>query len=61
VQHLTLTLTQDAFDHLKALQRKKRWDWPATFSTNCRGDIWPFATRGYTPEKEREELRAPPA
>jgi len=52
-----LTLTRAEFDDLKALQRKKRWDWPAVFSVNNRRDIWPFVTRGWTPEQEREPVR----
>jgi hypothetical protein len=52
-----LTITRAEFDHLKALQLKKRWDWPAVFSVNNRCDIWPFVTRGWTPEQEREPVR----
>jgi hypothetical protein len=57
MERLRLSITRAEFDYLKALQRRKRWDWPAVFSTNPRGDIWPFATRGYTPTVEREEVR----
>jgi hypothetical protein len=52
-----LTLTQAEFDELKALQRTKRWDWPAVFSVSPRdGEIWPYVRRGYTPEQEREPV-----
>jgi hypothetical protein len=50
-------LTRKEFDGLKALQVRMRWDWPAVFSTNCRGDIWPFARYGYTPDADRLEVR----
>jgi hypothetical protein len=52
-----LTFTRKEYDWLRSLQRKKRWDWPAVFSTNARGDIWPYVTYGWTPEREREEVR----
>jgi hypothetical protein len=49
-------LTQEEFDHLKALQVAKRWDWPATFSTNYRGEIWPYVGHGPTRAEDREEV-----
>ena len=52
-----LTLTRAEFDHLKALQRKKRWDWPAVFSINNQRDIWPFVRRRWTPLQEREPVQ----
>ena len=52
-----LKVTRAEFDYLRVLQRKKRWGWPAVFSTNHRGDIWPFVTRSYTPVAAREEVR----
>jgi hypothetical protein len=55
MERLILSLTRAEFEHLKALQRRKRWDWPAVFSTNPRGDIWPFVTRGYTSEIKRKK------
>jgi hypothetical protein len=57
MERVKLTITRAEFDYLRALQRSKRWDWPAVFSTNPQGDIWPFATRGYTHPSEREEVR----
>jgi hypothetical protein len=29
------------------------WTWPATFSRNARGEIWPSVTKGLTPEHTR--------
>lgn len=52
-----LTFTRKEYDWLRSLQRQKRWDWPATFSANARGDIWPYVTHGWTPEHEREQVR----
>jgi hypothetical protein len=53
----TLTFTRDEFERLKALQIQRRWDWPATFSTNCHGEIWPFSSYGYTQSEDREQIR----
>jgi hypothetical protein len=52
-----LTLTRAEFEQLKALVRRKRWDWPAVFSVNHHREIWPFATYKRTPEEEREPVR----
>jgi hypothetical protein len=57
MERFKLSLTRSDFDFLRSLQRRRLWDWPAVFSTNPRGDIWPFATSGYTPAKDREEVR----
>ena len=53
----TLAFTRDEFDELVQLQKRRRWDWPAVFSTNEYGDIWPFTTYGWTPDLQREQLR----
>lgn len=53
----TVTFTRDEFDELVRLQKRRRWDWPAVFSTNEYGDIWPWTTYGWTPDSEREQLR----
>ena len=53
----TLTIARDEFEYLKALQVKHRWDWPATFSANCRGEIWPFWSYGHTRSEDREQIR----
>ena len=52
-----LEITREQFDGFKKLQVKKRWDWPATFSTNSKGPIWPYVTNGRTPEKDRNDVR----
>ena len=52
-----LTLTRTELEQLKALVRRKRWDWPAVFSVNQHREIWPFATYKRTPEEEREPVR----
>jgi hypothetical protein len=51
-----LRLTGEEFDHLRALQVAKRWDWPAAFSTNSKGDIWPYVEHGPTRAAGREEV-----
>ena len=53
---LPLQITRDQFRELEALQVKHRRDWPAVFSTNARGDIWPFACFGPTPLEWRKEV-----
>jgi hypothetical protein len=45
-RRMELDITETDFADLKALQIRHRWDWPAVFSTNPQGDIWPFVTRG---------------
>jgi hypothetical protein len=51
------TITANEFAELERLQVKSRRDWPLVFSANCRGDVWAYFTRGYSPEEQREELR----
>jgi hypothetical protein len=45
------------FEELRELQRKHRWDWPATFSSNRKGEIWSYVTRGWTTYENRDELQ----
>jgi|SRR5579884_307925 len=52
----TIHITRHDFNELRRLQRRKRWDWPAVFSVNPRGVIWPFVTNGWTPEDERIDV-----
>ena len=54
---ISVPLTQEEFQELRRMQIHFRWDWPATFSANYLGDIWPFVTYNYTPEKLRLQLR----
>ena len=53
----TLEISQKEFEEFRQLQLRKRWDWPAAFSANCNGDVWPWVTHGYTREDERENVR----
>ena len=53
----SLEITRAEFDKFKELQIRKRWDWPATFSTNARGAIWPYVTNGRTPLQDRIDVR----
>ena len=52
-----LNFSRDEFGQLRALQIERRWDWPATFSTNCHGEVWPYSTPGFTHEVDREPVR----
>ena len=54
---ISVRLTRAEFSKLRQLQVKFRWDWPATFSANQHGHIWPYITPGYTPESDRLQLR----
>ena len=54
---ISVPLTQEEFNQLRKMQVKFRWDWPATFSANEHGHIWPFKTYSYTPDFQRIPLR----
>jgi hypothetical protein len=54
---LIVCFTLNEFEYLKALQVKRRWDWPAIFSTNCHGEIWCPPGYGYTHKQNREDVR----
>ncbi len=54
---ISVPLTQEEFNQLRRMQIKFRWDWPATFSANAHGHIWPFKTYSYTREFQRIQLR----
>ena len=49
-------ITRSQLEEIKQLQLRKRPDWPATFSVNCQGRIWPFANWGHTPEHNRDAI-----
>jgi hypothetical protein len=52
-----VTITAYDLAELERLRVKSRQDWPLVFSANCRGNVWAYFTRGYSPEEQREELR----
>jgi hypothetical protein len=52
-----LEITHEEFIELLSLQRKCRPDWPAAFSTNPRGHIWPWVCYGWTPLESRDYVR----
>lgn len=54
---IPVPMTKEELSSLKKLQVQFRWDWPATFSANWHGDIWPFITYSYTREDQRIQLR----
>jgi len=54
VQKLQLSRTE--FDEFRALVIRERWDWPAVFSVNPKGEIWPWVTWGWTPEYEKIDV-----
>jgi hypothetical protein len=55
MREIRLTLKEIA--QLIQLQKTKKWEWPAVFSTNSHGSIWAGTTFSRTPIEEREELR----
>ena len=50
-------ITRAEFQEFRELQERRRWDWPATFSTDPNGDVWPYVRNGYTPLAERHNVR----
>jgi hypothetical protein len=51
------TISPIEYQEFRNLQVRRRWDWPAAFSANEHGSIWPFVTFGYTRGQSREEVR----
>ena len=45
---IVIELRTEDFDVFKEVQVKPRWDWPACFSTNSRGERWPGVTHELT-------------
>ncbi len=54
---ISVPITREEFNKLRQLQIKFRWDWPAAFSANEHGHIWPYITPGYTTEENRFAMR----
>lgn len=54
---VSVPITREEFNKLRQLQIKFRLDWPATFSANEHGHIWPYITPGYTTEDNRLHVR----
>jgi hypothetical protein len=52
-----VAMTEAEFQELKELQRKRRWDWPAWFSSNQSGEIWACMGRGWSKREDRIDLR----
>lgn len=50
-------VTRTQYRALRELQERERWDWPATFSVNPAGEVWPFVTYGYARREERRNIR----
>lgn len=51
-----IRLTPKELIQLTQLKLTKKWKWPAVFSTNPQGEIWPGITYGVTPIEHRVEL-----
>ena len=50
-------LTRGDFDKFRSLVIEQRWDWPAVFSINPSGEIWPYIRNGWTPPEERHHIQ----
>ena len=51
MQYITMTFKE--FKQFRDVQVKSRWDWPATFSCNQSGQVWPPPGYGFTDEADR--------
>jgi len=51
-----ILVSRTDLEDIKRLHIKSRSDWPAVLSTNVHGEIWPFATYGYTQGRDREDV-----
>jgi len=54
---MTIGITRTELDQIRNLPIRRRSDWPAVFSTNCHGEVWLFATYGFTRDEYREQIR----
>lgn len=52
-----IPITRGEYEQFKELQLEKHWKFPIVFSTNSRGQIWPFITNGKTPEEKRDYVQ----
>ncbi len=57
---VVLPITPEQFEQVRDLVLRRRWDWPAVFSTNCHGEVWPWVTYGLTREEYREHVQELP-
>ena len=51
-----ITLAFNEFEQFRDVHVKHRWDWPATFSCNPSGQVWPTPGYGFTNEEDRMYL-----
>ena len=49
-------LTRADFNDFRSLVVRERWDWPAVFSINPAGQIWPWVRNGWTPPEDRHYI-----
>ncbi|MDE0336674.1 MAG: hypothetical protein OXI80_03305 [Caldilineaceae bacterium] len=50
-------VSSEELEELREVQIKPKWGWPARFSCNEWGQVWPFTTLSLTPESERVHLK----
>ena len=51
-----LLVSSEELEVLREVQIKPKWGWPARFSCNEWGQVWPFTTSSRTPESDRVHL-----
>jgi hypothetical protein len=52
-----IDVTPEEFKKLTQLQHQHKWEWPAVFSVNEHGQIWPGVTYGWTHFGDRKPVR----
>lgn len=52
-----LEVTDEELGQLRRMQISPRGDWPAVFSTNGNGEVWPFVTYNWTPHADRRDVQ----
>ena len=52
-----IRLTPEEFIEFRDVQIRPRADWPATFSRNYMGDVWPWSPYSPTREQDRRYLQ----
>lgn len=52
-----IRITRAEFERFRELQVRRRWDWPAVFSSNRKGEIWAYVNHGWTEIEDRTDVK----
>ena len=52
----TFSVSKKEFQNFRDVQIRPHAHWPAVFSCNLHGDVWPFSTYGFTHDADRVYL-----